>query len=165
MDKIVKLGHPSLKIKSKKITHFDENLNRLVKNMEMIMYHANGVGLAAPQISKNIQLFVYDVGDGPKHCINPKVVLKSETSVFYEGCLSVPGYYFDISRPNYVKIECVNLDNQKVIHEGEALIGRVLQHEIDHLNGKLLLNRLKRTERKEAMTDIAIKGFPGPYEN
>ena len=165
MDKIVTLGHPSLKIKSKKITIFDENLKKLIKNMEMIMYEANGVGLAAPQISKNIQLFVYDVGDGAKHCINPKVVQKSETSIFHEGCLSVPGYYFDISRPNYVKIECVNLDNQKVIHEGEELTGRVLQHEIDHLNGKLLLNRLKRGDRKDAITNIAIKGFPGPYEN
>jgi len=165
MDKIVTLGHPSLKIKSVKISVFDNNLINLVKNMYNIMYESHGVGLAAPQVSKNIQLFVYDVGEGPNHCINPKVIQRNDTSIFHEGCLSVPGYYFDISRSNYVKVECVNLDNEKVIHEGEDLIARVLQHEIDHLKGKLLLSRLKRSERREAITNIAIKGFPGPYED
>ena len=165
MDKIITLGHPSLKIKSTKITKFDNNLNILIENMYNMMYEANGVGLAAPQISKNIQLFVYDVGSGPNHCINPKIINRNDKSVFYEGCLSVPGYYFDISRSNYVRVECVDSKNQKRIHEGEELTGRVLQHEIDHLNGKLLINRLKRKERKQAITKIAMNGFPGSNGN
>jgi len=165
MEKIITLGHPSLKLKSSKISKFDNNLNNLIENMYNIMYEAHGVGLAAPQISKNIQLFVYDVGNGPNYCINPKITSRKNTSVFYEGCLSVPGYYFDIPRSDYVRVECVDSNNQLKVHEGEELTGRVLQHEIDHLNGKLLLNRLKRKERKEAITKIAINGFPGPYEN
>ena len=165
MNEIVKLGHPSLITKSTKVNEFNNNLKRLIDQMYAIMYESNGVGLAAPQISKNLQLFVYDAGEGPKHCINPKIIKKDGKSVFYEGCLSLPGYYFDITRSNYVKIESMNLYNKKEIHEGDELIARVLQHEIDHLNGKLLLTKLKRKERKEAITRISINGFPGKDEN
>ena len=165
MNEIVKLGHPSLITKSIKIKEFDDNLKRLIEQMYAIMYESNGVGLAAPQISKNIRLFVYDSGDGPKHCINPKIIKKDGKSVFHEGCLSLPGYYFDITRSDYVKLESMNMYNKTEIHEGDELTGRVLQHEIDHLNGKLLLSKLKRKEKKEAITRISIGGFPGKDAN
>jgi len=165
MNEIVKLGHPSLKSRSNKVTEFDKGLHKLIDKMYEIMYNAHGVGLAAPQISKNIQVFVYDSGNGPKHCINPRLISKKDNSVFYEGCLSVPGYYFDITRADYVKVESVNIYNKKEIHEGDELIGRVLQHEMDHLKGKVLLSHLKRKERKEAITRIALEGFPGKHED
>ncbi len=165
MNEIVKLGHPSLKSKSTLVRDFDKGLHKLIDQMYEIMYNANGVGLAAPQISKNIQLFVYDSGSGPKHCINPRLITKKDTSVFYEGCLSLPGYYFDIRRADYVKVESFNIFNKKEIHEGDELTARVLQHEIDHLKGKVLLSRLKRKERREAITRIALEGFPGKHEH
>ena len=161
MNEIVKLGHPSLSSKSNKIEKFDSSLKSLVNQMYQIMYDSHGVGLAAPQISKNIQLFVYDSGEGPKHCINPKILKKNGKSVFYEGCLSLPGYYFDITRANYIQLEALDIHGKKVIHEGDELTARVLQHEIDHLKGKLLLSSLKRKERKEAITRIVLEGFPG----
>ena len=162
---IVTFGHPSLKMKSNDVTSFDNELKNLTDMMLEIMYAAPGVGLAAPQISKNIQLFVYDSGSGPKHCINPRLITKKDTSVFYEGCLSLPGYYFDIRRADYVKVESFNIFNKKEIHEGDELTARVLQHEIDHLKGKVLLSRLKRKERREAITRIALEGFPGKHEH
>jgi peptide deformylase len=78
-----------------------------------------------------------------------------------EGCLSLPGYYWDIERAEYAKITCLNEQGEEVIHEGDDLMGRVLQHEYDHLKGKLLIKSLKRKARKEAMREISLKGFPG----
>ena len=165
MEKIVTFGHPSLNVKSAKIESFDKSLDNLIENMTQIMYEASGVGLAAPQISKNIRLFVYDVSDGAKHCINPKIVKKSGKSVIHEGCLSVPGYYFDIKRSEYVAVESLNKKGERELHEGDELTARVLQHEIDHLNGKLLLSRLRRKDKAFALSEISLKGLPGPYEN
>ncbi len=163
MKEIVTLGHPSLNIKSEKIYTFDKNLRTLIEQMTETMYKASGVGLAAPQISKNIRLFVYDVGDGPKHCINPKIIRRAGKAIIHEGCLSVPGYYFDIKRSEYVAVEALDMEGKKEIHEGSELTARVLQHEIDHLNGKLLLTRLKRKEKAIALSEISQKGIPGPY--
>ena len=163
MEEIVTFGHPSLNIKSQRIYTFNDNLRSLIEQMTQTMYKASGVGLAAPQISKNIRLFVYDVGDGPKHCINPKIIRKSGKAIIHEGCLSVPGYYFDIKRFEYVAVEAVNIDGKTEIHEGSELTARVLQHEIDHLNGKLLLTRLSRKEKTLALSEISQKGIPGPY--
>ena len=78
-----------------------------------------------------------------------------------EGCLSLPGYYWDIERHEYAKIQCLNENGDETIYEGDELIGRVLQHELDHLKGKLLLKSMTRKQRKEALKEISIKGFPG----
>ena len=78
-----------------------------------------------------------------------------------EGCLSLPGYYWDIERHEYAKIHCLNEKGDETIYEGDELMGRVLQHELDHLKGKLLLKSMKRKQRKEALKEISIKGFPG----
>ena len=78
-----------------------------------------------------------------------------------EGCLSLPGYYWDIERYEYAKLSCLDQNGEEVTYEGEDLLGRVLQHEYDHLQGQLLLKQLKRKERKEALKEISIKGFPG----
>ena len=125
------------------------------------MYDAPGVGLAAPQIGINKNIFVFDAGDGPKVAINPKLVDLQGSVVFMEGCLSLPGYYWDIERYEYAKLSCLNQNGEEVTYEGEDLLGRVLQHEYDHLQGQLLLKQLKRKVRKEALKEISIKGFPG----
>ena len=109
--------------------------------------------------SKNI--FVFDAGDGPNVAINPVLEEVGGEVIFMEGCLSLPGYYWDIERYEYAKISCLNDKNEQVVYEGDDLLGRVLQHEYDHLNGKLLISCLKRKERKLALKEISIKGFPG----
>ena len=161
MNDIVTFGHPALNMKSEDVENIDDYIVSLTKRMIDIMYEAPGVGLAAPQIGINKNLFVFDAGDGPKVAINPKIEDLQGTIVFMEGCLSLPGYYWDIERREYAKVSCINEKGEEVIYEGEDLLGRVLQHEYDHLQGHLLLKQLKRKIRKEAMKEISIKGFPG----
>ena len=161
MSDIVVFGHPSLTSKSVDVEKIDDYIISLTKRMIQIMYDAQGVGLAAPQIGINKNIFVFDAGDGPKVAINPKLIDLQGIVVFMEGCLSLPGYYWDIARYEYAKLSCLNQDGEEVTYEGEDLLGRVLQHEYDHLQGQLLLKKLKRKVRKEALKEISIKGFPG----
>ena len=161
MNDIVVFGHPSLTSKSENINTIDDYVINLSKKMIDIMYAAPGVGLAAPQIGINKNIFVFDAGDGPKVAINPKLTKTEGSIVFMEGCLSLPGYYWDIERHEYAKINCLNEKGDETIYEGDELMGRVLQHELDHLKGKLLLKSMSRKQRKEALKEISIKGFPG----
>ena len=161
MYKIVTFGHPSLKSKSTNVENFDNELKKLTDKMLSVMYDAPGVGLAAPQIGVNKNIFVFDIGEGPNVAINPIKIQTEGESTFLEGCLSLPGYYWEITRPSYAKLYCYDLKGKEIFYEGEDLMGRVLQHEYDHLKGKLLLTSLKRKERKVALKDISINGFPG----
>tara|TARA_A200000159_G_C7260507_1_gene312833 strand:- start:469 stop:963 length:495 start_codon:yes stop_codon:yes gene_type:complete len=161
MSEIVTFGHPALTAKSSNIEKIDDYIVSLSKKMINIMYEAPGVGLAAPQIGINRNIFVFDAGEGPKVAINPKIEDLQGDIIFMEGCLSLPGYYWDIERYEYAKVSCLNENGEETIYEGEELLGRVLQHEYDHLQGHLLLKKLKRKIRKEALKEISIKGFPG----
>jgi peptide deformylase len=161
MSEIVTFGHPALTAKSSNIEQIDDYIVSLSKKMINIMYEAPGVGLAAPQIGINKNIFVFDAGEGPKVAINPKIEDLQGNIIFMEGCLSLPGYYWDIERYEYAKVSCLNENGEEIIYEGEELLGRVLQHEYDHLQGNLLLKKLKRKIRKEALKEISIKGFPG----
>ncbi len=158
---IVTFGHPSLKMKSTDINSFDKELKNLTDMMFEIMYEAPGVGLAAPQIGINKNVFVFDVGEGPCIAINPKKIKKSGKVNFLEGCLSLPGYYWEIERPEFAKLDCYDLNGNHIIYEGDDLLGRVLQHELDHLKGKVLLTCLDRKTKKQALQDISLNGFPG----
>ena len=161
MSEIVTFGHPALTAKSSNIEKIDDYIVSLSKKMINIMYEAPGVGLAAPQIGINKNIFVFDAGEGAKVAINPKIEDLQGDIIFMEGCLSLPGYYWDIERYEYAKVSCLNENGEETIYEGEELLGRVLQHEYDHLQGHLLLKKLKRKIRKEALKEISIKGFPG----
>ena len=161
MNEIVTFGHPALISKSSEIDQIDDYIINLSKKMISIMYEAPGVGLAAPQIGINKNIFVFDAGEGPFVAINPKMEKKEGEMIFMEGCLSLPGYYWDIERAEYARISCLNEKGEEVVYEGEELMGRVLQHEYDHLRGKLLIKSLKRKVRKEALREISLKGFPG----
>ena len=108
MSEIVVFGHPSLTSKSINVENIDDYIVSLTKKMIQIMYDAPGVGLAAPQIGINKNIFVFDAGDGPKVAINPKIEDLQGSVVFMEGCLSLPGYYWDIERYEYAKLSCVN---------------------------------------------------------
>ena len=161
MKEIVKFGHPSLKIVSSEIITFDAELKILANEMIHIMYKAPGVGLAAPQIGINKNIFVFDAGEGPKIVINPHSIKLEGSITFMEGCLSLPGYYWDIERSEYASLDCYDLNGEPITYEGDDLTGRVLQHEYDHLKGKVLITALKRKQRKAALKDISLNGFPG----
>ena len=147
-------GDPVLRTTAAEVTDDAASLQRLVDDMLETMYEAPGVGLAAPQIGVSKRIFVADVGEGPFVMVNPKIVEVSGSWTFDEGCLSVPGYYWPIKRPGYAKARGFDIAGNAVEYEGEELMGRVLQHEIDHLNGMLLLERLSRRDKKQALRDI-----------
>lgn len=133
---------------------FDDALVRLIDDMLETMYAAPGVGLAAPQIGISKRLFVYDVGDGPGHLINPELVETSGEWEFDEGCLSVPERFWPITRPGYARLQGVDVHGEPATLEGDELMGRMLQHELDHLNGMLLLERLDKRDRKAALREL-----------
>lgn len=145
---------PVLTMKASTVTDFDDDLAKLADDMLMTMYDAPGVGLAAPQIGISKRIFVADAGDGPFAMVNPEIVETSGKWKFEEGCLSVPGYYWHIKRPDFARAEGLDLDGNPVMYEGDELMGRVLQHEIDHLNGVLLLERLSSRTRRSALADL-----------
>lgn len=133
-----------------------QDLRRLVDDMIETMYAAPGVGLAAPQIGVSLRVMVFDAGDGAgaRHVLNPRLEATSGEYEYEEGCLSVPNRYWPITRPAFARVRGVDLSGREVVYEGDELMGRVLQHEVDHLDGTLLLSRLGRRERKQALKEL-----------
>lgn len=145
---------PVLGLRGSDVTAFDSDLRRLVDDMLDTMYAAPGVGLAAPQIGISKRIFVADVGDGPFVMANPKITASSGKWKFEEGCLSVPGRYWHIKRPEFARAEGLDLDGNFIAFEGDDLMGRVLQHEIDHLDGVILLAHLSQRARRQTLKDL-----------
>lgn len=146
-------GDPVLNTPTTVVEVFDERLAKLIDDMIETMYDAPGVGLAAPQIGVTKRLFVYDAqdGQGPRVIANPELTVLDGEWEYREGCLSVPGLFFPIIRPNHVKVVAQDRNGDRIEIEAEEFHARVLQHETDHLDGKLLLARLDKPQRKEAM--------------
>ncbi|HET6794217.1 MAG TPA: peptide deformylase, partial [Acidimicrobiales bacterium] len=143
-------GDPVLKQRAAAVTKFDGALARLVDDMVATMYAAPGVGLAAPQVGVQKRLFVYDVGDGPQVIANPTISEASGEWTYEEGCLSVPGLYWPIMRPKEVHLTGLDLNGEEVSIEADELLARVFQHEVDHLDGVLLIERLDDDQKREA---------------
>ena len=112
------------------------------------------MGLAAPQIGVQRRIFTYDVGEGPHVIVNPEIVETSGEWVYNEGCLPVPGMHFEIVRPKVVTLRGIEVDGNDVVIEADEVLARLFQHEIDHLDGVLLLDRLEPDERKRALRAI-----------
>jgi peptide deformylase len=147
-------GDPVLKQKAKDVTDLDGALARFVDTMVDTMYDAAGVGLAAPQVGVQKRMFTFDVGDGPQVLINPEVAEATGEWAYEEGCLSIPGFHFEIVRPKVVTMRGLDLDGNELIIEGDELLGRVFLHELDHLDGVLMLDRLEPDERKRALREL-----------
>lgn len=149
-------GDPVLRLQTKTVQHVDESIGVLVKDMIETMYEAPGVGLAANQIGILKRIAVFDAQDelGPRIMINPVVVEASGEWDYEEGCLSVPNKYWEIARPAFARVTALDLDGNDVEYAGDGLLGRVLQHEVDHLNGRLLIDQLPKRERKRALKDL-----------
>lgn len=143
-------GDPVLRTRAKEIDQIDASLVSLVDDMVETMYEAPGVGLAAPQIGVEKRLFVYDIGEGPRAMVNPVISESDGEWTYEEGCLSVPGLFWPIIRPKDVHITGVDLDGNDVSIEASELLGRVFQHELDHLDGILLVQRLSEDQKKGA---------------
>lgn len=147
-------GDPVLRQPAAPVEEIDDALLTLIDDMLQTMYDAPGVGLAAQQVGVLRQVFVYDIGDGPGVLINPTIVETRGEWVYEEGCLSVPGLYFPIARPEEVHIRGLDRDGNEVSLEGHELLGRVFLHEYDHLQGRLLLDRLEPPVRKQALRTL-----------
>jgi peptide deformylase len=144
-------GDPVLKQRAREVEELDEGLVRLVDAMYTTMYDASGVGLAAPQVGVQRRIFTYDVGEGPEVLVNPEIVETAGEWTFEEGCLSIPGLSFEIVRPNAVTLRGLDLDGNERTIEADEYLARVFQHELDHLDGILMLDRLEPDVRKQAL--------------
>ena len=137
-------GDPILRKKSMTVVEMNERTKELIEDMIETMQEAEGAGLAAPQVGILKRIFIVDVDEnGPIVMINPEIIQTDGCQVGEEGCLSIPGYFAEVQRPNYVKVKFQNIDMEEVIMEGEELFARAVLHENDHLNGILFVDRLK----------------------
>lgn len=152
---------PVLRTTASPVTDFGPELERLADDMLETMYEAPGVGLAAPQIGIPKQIFVADIGEGPFVMVNPEIVETSGKWKFEEGCLSIPGFWWEFSRPAFARARGFDINGARVEYAGDELMGRLLQHETDHLVGTLLLERLPRRLRKDALRDLRSTVSPG----
>ncbi len=146
-------GDPVLTAAAAEIKDVDEKLVRLADEMLDLMYEAPGLGLAAPQIGVQKQLFVYDLDGEPGALINPTIKESRGEWVFDEGCLSIPGLYVEILRPKEVLLHGWDLDGHEVEIEADELLARLFQHELDHLHGVLMFDRMTPEQRKEALIE------------
>jgi peptide deformylase len=154
MSFIRKWGDPVLKSRATPVDRFDETLQQQVQRMAGIMKDAVGVGLAAPQLGISQRLLVYRIGsEAPLvTLVNPELEWTSDDAeVFEEGCLSIPGVAIDVERPVYVRVRARDERGEERLVEASGLEARVIQHEMDHLDGVLMLDRASRADRKEAL--------------
>ncbi len=143
-------GDPVLNEVTTEVENIDGRIAQLAETMIATMYQAPGVGLAANQIGVQRRLFVYDKGDGPVVVVNPTIVESDGEWTYEEGCLSVPGLSWAITRPNAIHLVGYDLDGNEMDVETDEFEGRIFQHEMDHLNGVLLIERLDPDQRKQA---------------
>ena len=151
---IRQFGDPVLRTKARLIDRFDDELRQEVERMGNLMDDAIGVGLAATQVGVVHRLLVYRVGPDATLAalVNPEVEWSGrDTESMEEGCLSLPGVLVDVDRPIHVRVRALNESGEPIVIEASGLEARVIQHEIDHLDGVLILDRTSREQRKEAM--------------
>ncbi len=148
-------GDPVLKKRADEVTDIDGRLVELADEMLLTMHEAQGLGLAAPQVGVGRRLFVYEIGEsGPRAIVNPVIDEADGEWEYEEGCLSVPGMYFPITRAKRVHVTGFDLDGNEVSIEAEDMEAKLYQHELDHLDGRLLLELLDEDQRKAAMKEL-----------
>ena len=148
-------GDPVLTQRASEVTDIDATLARLVDDMIETMYEAHGVGLAAPQVGVQKRLFVYQLEDqDPVAVVNPTISESRGEWEYLEGCLSIPGLHFPIVRPKEIHLTGWDLDGNELSIEADELEARCFQHELDHLDGRLLIGLLDKSQRKEAMREL-----------
>jgi peptide deformylase len=150
------VGDPVLRQHAAEVTDIDGRLAAIVEGMTGALYEAEGLAVAAPQVGVLKRLFVYDMhdGEGAKALVNPRIVESAGEWTYEEGCLSVPGLSWPIVRPKEVHLTGYDLDGNEVSFEADELLARMFQHELDHLDGVLLIDHLDDDTRREAKRAI-----------
>jgi peptide deformylase len=162
---VVKYGDPVLKSRAREIERFDDYLLEEVKRMGHLMHDALGIGLAATQVAVLHRVLVYRVqGEGRVAAlVNPVIEWASrDKEIMEEGCLSLPGVIVDVERPIHVRVTARDENGDELMIEASGLEARVIQHEIDHLDGVLILDRTSRDQRKQAMRALREAAEPAP---
>ena len=144
------IGDPVLRRPATDVTDVDGALVRLTDDMFTTMYEAPGIGLAAPQVGVQKRFFVYDHGEGAGVILNPRIIESDGEWTFEEGCLSIPDLTWEITRPKQIHLGGVDLDGNEVSIEADEIEARLFQHEIDHLDGILLVDHLDEDQAREA---------------
>jgi peptide deformylase len=149
------LGDPILRDETTPVDQVTDDLRELVKAMFETMYVAKGIGLAAPQVGRVERLAVIDVDEDPFVIINPEIILAEGKAKAEEGCLSIPDIYGDVERPAKVRIRAMDLDGETFEMDADDLLARCLQHEMDHLDGRLFIDYLSVLKRRSALSKWA----------
>ncbi len=154
--KILVAGDPVLRKIAAPVERIDKKLVRLLKDMAETMYAADGVGLAAPQIGVSKRVVVIDVGDGIYELINPEIVKKEGSVVGGEGCLSVPDYEGEVERAEYVECEFNDRTGKRMLLQAHGLLAIAVQHELDHLDGILFIDKAQSISPKQKETPADV---------
>jgi peptide deformylase len=165
---IVRFGTPGLQVKTSPVREFDAELGRLIDDMIETMYAAPGIGLAAPQIGLPLRIAVIDLSVGKRGgelltLVNPEFVERKGMQLEDEGCLSVPGFTATVPRPAHVVVRAFDRHGAEHVVESDGLLARALQHEIDHLDGVLFLDRLRGIKRDLIVRKIRKLGRTGQW--
>ncbi len=155
---IIEFPDPRLRTKAQPVSVFDAELKQLVADMFETMYEAPGIGLAASQVDVHKQLLVLDVSEEkatPMVLVNPRIVDKAGNQVYQEGCLSVPGIFADVERAESIRVEAQDVDGKPITIAAEGLLAVCIQHEMDHLLGKLFVDYLSPLKRELVRKKLA----------
>ncbi len=152
--RILHLGEEPLREVSDPVGEIDDSLRTLVEDMFETMYQAKGVGLAAPQVGVNKRLVIVDVGEDPIVFINPSIEKATGKEIIEEGCLSVPGLREKVERPNRIVVEATDLEGNRFEMKAEGMLARAIQHEIDHIEGILFVDRISKARRFQLKRDL-----------
>jgi peptide deformylase len=158
------LGDPILRQSTTPVGEITDDVRRLIDDMFDTMYHARGIGLAAPQVGRSERLAVIDLGEDPFVVINPEIIQSSSGKAKgEEGCLSIPDIYAEVERPKSVTVRALDRNGNTFEREATDLLARCLQHEIDHLDGKLFLDYLSVLKRTAALAKwkLKLEDYPG----
>ena len=149
--KILEFPDPRLRKKAVPVANVDDNLRILIDDMFETMYAAPGIGLAATQVDVHKRLLIADISqdnDDPRVLINPEILGKDGVAITEEGCLSVPGYFEEVERAEHIRVAYLDRDGQAIVKDADGLWAVCIQHEIDHLNGKLFVDYLSEAKRQ-----------------
>ena len=153
--RITKYPEKILRIKAQKVEEVNSEIQKLVDDMIETMKQADGVGLAAPQVGVPLRVIIVNTPEGALHMINPEIVELSEEKITEEeGCLSVPGFFFKIPRSKKMKVRGLSYEGKTIEVDVEDLGARIFQHEVDHLNGKLVLDRIGIMRKLKILPEV-----------
>ncbi len=154
--RILHYGEEPLREASQPVTEINDDVRRLVEDMFETMYESKGVGLAAPQVGVNLRIAIIDIGEDPLVLINPQILKLSGKETCDEGCLSFPGLTEKVERAKKVVAEATDLDGSVYEIEAEGLLARAIQHELDHLDGVLFIDRISKARKLQIKHELEI---------